>query len=237
MKKIIGVVALILALSMGVMVTSAQDTLTLGEAIIGNLSPETTQVEYTYTATEGEILVIELLAVDFSVFSDLQIIVNDPSGVELFRDETFGVGASYLQATEDGEYTIIAARGEYAAEDGAGEYYLRLLNPTELVAGEPVTQDKKQGETFYYMYSADADVNLTFVRDGSIPLSVTVNEFSEYSAGDLSTLATLAGSFLTRGSLGVIPGGETYIVIVAEELFFFGSDSDMSTFVLGLEAN
>lgn len=235
MKKIIGVVALLLAVALGAMITSAQENLPLGEPIIGELSATTTQVEYTYTATEGEILVIELLAVDFSVFSDLKLIINDPSGVEIINDETFGVSSNYIQFAESGDYTIIAARGEYASEDAAGEYFLRAVNPTELVTGEPVTQDLKKNGSFYYVYTGADDANLTFVRDGDIPLNVTVNTLSEFSPGSLSILATLGGSFVTRGSLGVIPGGETYIIVVEEELFFFGSDSDMSTFVLGLE--
>src|SRR5215213_2322292 len=96
------IAALILALAaFGV---QAQDTITAGKAVEGELTESEFAVEYTYTGKAEDVLVITLKPEDsLGELNNPAIIVRDSSGTDLVRYDGYGTTTIVTMLPEDGD--------------------------------------------------------------------------------------------------------------------------------------
>ena len=234
LKKLsLGIVsALILALAaFGV---QAQDAIAAGDTVTGELTEDTFAVEYTYEGTADEVVVITLAPADvLGELNNPAIVLRDASGTDLLRYDGYGTSTVVALLPEDGEYTIVATRTDDEAGTSIGEYTLTVTAPQELAAGDSVDMELSSEETNYFVYRGDGDFVLSYVREGEYAPEFTVNTLdTEITPGSLDTVATVGGKLATQGSVGVIPGGEIYVVKVGQALFDFYFDTVDATYTL-----
>lgn len=81
-----------------------------------------------------------------------------------------------------------------------------------------------QEEKNYFVYRGDADFVLSYLRDGDFTPEFTINAVetkSEYFMGQLNPVAVVSSKLVTQGAVGVIPGGQIYVVKVGLSLSTF----------------
>jgi hypothetical protein len=196
---------------------SAQETLVAGETVTGTLDGSNETLALNYAGTEGEIVIITYDYTDEDLYVDPLISITGPSGTVLATFEDFNYSPVIYQLPVGGDYEITFKQPD---ADTEGEVNITLTNPTALELDAPVTAERKSTDQTYYVYSGDADFNVVYAQDGSLPFSVTVNTFSEFTSGSVFEGATISGELVTQGSVGTIPGGTTYIIIVKEGFYF-----------------
>jgi hypothetical protein len=221
-KLTLGIVSALM-LGLAAFGVQAQDAVTAGEPVTGELTEDAFAVEYLYNGTTDEVIVITLSPTD--VLGDLNnpaIIVRDAGGAELLRYDGYGTSTVVLALPESGEYTIVATRTDDAAGTSVGEYTLTVTSPQELAAGDSADMTLTSEETNYFVYRGDADFTLSYTRDGEYAPEVTVNTLdTDVTPGSLDTVATVGGKLVTEGSIGVIPGQNIYVIKVGQALFDF----------------
>jgi hypothetical protein len=234
LKKLTLGFVFVFIMSLAAFSVQAQDAITAGEPVTGELTEDTFAVEYTYEGTADEVVVITLAPVD--VLGDLNnpaIIVNDPDGNELLRYDGYGKSTVVVQLPADGTYTIVATRTDDKAGTSVGEYTLTVVQPQELAAGDSVDEKVASDETQYYVYRGDADFVLSYAREGEYAPEFTVNTIdTEITVGSLDTVATVGGKLATQGAVGIIPGGNVYVIKVGQALFDFYFDAVDATYTL-----
>jgi len=236
LKKLsLGIVSALI-LGLGAFGAQAQDAIEAGDTVTGELTDDAFAVEYTYEGTEDEVVVITLAPVDLlAELNNPAIIVRDENGDDLLRYDGYGSSTVVVLLPEDGEYTIVATRTDDAAGTSIGEYTLTVTAPDELEAGDSVDDELTSEDTMYYVYRGDADFVLSYVREGEYAPEFTVNTLdTDITIDSLVTMATFGGKLATQGSVGVIPGGEIYVIKVGQARFDFYFDTVEARFTLQL---
>lgn len=213
--------ALILALAaFGV---QAQDAIAIADTVTGELTEDNFAVEYTYNGKKDEVVVIEMIRSDLTnELSNPALILRDQNGDDLVRYDGYSTVTIIALLPEDGEYTIVATRTDDAAGTSVGEYTLSVLNPAELEANDSVDMAITSEEIDYFVYRGDADFVLSYVREGEYGPEFSVNTIdTEILPGQLSVVAAIRGKVATQGSVGIIPGGEVYVIRVGRSLLSF----------------
>jgi hypothetical protein len=231
MKKIrvmLMVLALMLVAVAGV---QAQDSLEPGTPVEGAITADTSEVVYSYDATAGEVVVLQLFPVDILAdYDEPMIVIQDADGNELMRRESFGNTTAVWEFAEEGTYTIIASRAD---EDSVGEYTLTLINPQELAMGDMVEGTTDNDTDVYYMYRGDEDFIVYFTRDGDFAPEVSINSIdTDITPGSLDTTGIMGGSGVTEGAIGVFSGGETHVIKLGEALFDFNFGTSTTDYLL-----
>lgn len=231
-RVILLLMALLLATVAGV---QAQDALEAGVAAEGTISEETTEVAYTYSAAAGEVVVLQLFPVDILAdYDEPMIVIQDDSGTELMRRESFGNTTAVWQFEEEGTYTIIASRAD---EDSAGDYTLTLINPQELAMGDVVEGTTDNDTDVYFVYRGDDPFVVYFARDGDFAPEVTVNSIdTDITPGSLDVNGVMGGGSLTEGAIGIFSGGETHVIKLGEALFDFSFGTTEADYLLEIIA-
>lgn len=208
-----------------------------GDTVEGEITNATFEVPYLFEGKAGDIVVIVLTPGEEQYdFSQPQVILLDSSGALLGDGSGFTNALLFTELPADGKYTILATRADGRTGTSVGTYTLSLFNPTPLVPGEPVSGSVTSETTAYFTISDFAEFTLTYEKTaGDFAPSIQVQTYDEFE--DLSSVATLEGSLLTRGSLGVAGDAAiNYLVKVTSEFFFFSFEETTADFTLTLEA-
>ncbi len=208
---------LVMSLSAVWPVAAQEDKLTPGEPITGNVTNDAPEVRYALDAPAEAVLAIEVIPVDLTADYDRpRIILQDSSGAELVRRDSFGRTALFWQVPEDGTYMIIVSRAD---ELSVGEFtlipsILEVLTPGQVVEGRVSTEDRA-----YFAYNDAADFRLRVTREGGYVPQFSVNQIDErITPGSLDTLLFMGGDFMTDGELGTVPGGALYVLTIQPAL-------------------
>jgi hypothetical protein len=168
---------LLVTLLLVVIQAQALDALELGGSAEGEITDDATEVTYTLTAAEGDIVLIEMRrAADSDLFSTA-LIVEEPGGDEIIntlQGSSNDVTVAAFVAESAGDYTVTATRGEFSSS--TGEYVIRAMNLEMLEAGNTV-RGNVNNETLdqYYALPADSEVSLSYVQtDGQYFLSFRI---------------------------------------------------------------
>ncbi len=151
-------VVLILIVSMTVF---AQDTIDIGDTVEDTL-PQGERLDYTFTASEGDALVISLVSDEF----DAYLYLLDADGGELARNDDGGDGLNSLInfiVPEDGEYIIQAAS---FSDGGTGAFEL-TLSTVELILisyGDVIEGDGSIPTANYTFTGEEGDVIVANLR-------------------------------------------------------------------------
>lgn len=243
-KKLTLGMLFVFALSLAAFGVQAQDAITLDEPVQGELTEDAFAVEYTYKGAADDVLVITLAPVDvFGELNNPALIVRGPSGDELLRYDGFGTSTIVTLLPEDGTYTIVATRTDDAEGTSVGEYTLSVIQPGEIALGDTSEMSITSEQTVYYVYRGEDPFTLSYVRtEGVGGEDVFAPEFTintidtEISPGTLDTVATVGGPLASQGMVGVIPGGDVYIIKVGQALFDFYFDTLETTYTITIEA-
>jgi hypothetical protein len=223
MKRVV-LVAAIFLLSITAFTASAQEAITYGQTVNGEITNEVYSIDYTFKGGEGDILVIEMVGVDpFEGFSDPEMVLTDPDGTVLANTEDMfqffgGYGETYLavELPATGIYALTATRTDGAEGEGVGLFTLTINSPTPLEAGKPYTGTvSSEGRYDFYVYTGDAKFSIEYTKtDGGYWPEVSVDTIDD--EGSLQGQAYLVGDAITSGSIGVFRGGRTYFVFVGQ---------------------
>ncbi|MFZ4816436.1 MAG: PPC domain-containing protein [Phototrophicaceae bacterium] len=141
----------------------------LGEAINGTLSLTAPELRYTFAAEAGVEASISLSAESF----DTYLIVLDPNGDEVLRDDDGGNGTNSLISNyrfdENGDYTIVATSYSYGSGGTTGVFgdFTLLVDSFEsefIELGETVNASLDLGIA-NYSFEAAAGTEVTIVLD------------------------------------------------------------------------
>ena len=204
-------------------VAAAQEPLTAGEPVEGEITDSIFTVEYSYKGSADEVIRVILDPVD--VLSDLRqpsLILLDPSGKELVRYDSYGTTEIFWNLPADGTYTIIATRTDDAESDDTGNYTLVVESLETLELNAAVERVFNEGDSVYFIYRSEADFDVRYTRDGSYVLQISVNQInSDIVEGTLDAYGVALGKSLTKATFGTFAGGEMYVIGVEEPLFNF----------------
>lgn len=229
MKKAI----LVLLLAFGVVFfVQAQEALTDGVGVEGEITNDTPAVNYSYEGEANQVLVVELKPADvFGDYDRPKIVVIAPDGSEVVAYDGFGTTRVVVELPADGTYTITITRED---EESVGKYTVTASKPVTLALGEAVQGTITNEEIKYYVYRGDADFNVSFVRSGEFAPEISVNKLAEYLEGTLDSVGGAYG--VSKAEIGTFDGGSLYIIKVAEALFDFNFSTVTAEYSLTLTA-
>jgi hypothetical protein len=163
----------------------AQDgsTLTFDETVTGEITNDTTEVQYTFEGTAGDIITVNMSAEPGTLDSYLELIA--PDGTQLLTADDYAgslnsqIGPYTL--AESGTYTVVATRccgGGGGGTTGAYELVLRQAEVAPLTIGATVTASlsDEQPSTFFSV-EGDSQTVLTLEAEtveGDTPFLVEV---------------------------------------------------------------
>ena len=219
-----------------VLPVQAQQSLTYGEAVTGEITDDVPEQVYTFFGKANEVVVIGMDAVD--VLADLDrmmLILRDPAGQTLVERDSFSGPVIFAELPSDGTYTVIATRPE--DDDSVGEFTLvaGLVPEVELGASLSDTVTTEAGD-HYYLYRGEGDFFLNYTKEaGDFAPEVSVNVIDvERGEGQLDVVGVLGGKFVQRGSMGMFPGSELYIIRLGEASFSFSFGELTATYMIEL---
>lgn len=236
-------IALILALVIagGSAVVHAQGSaLHYGDVVDGEITNEAFEVEYTFTGSANDVVIIRMWAEGF------ENVVNEPAlALATADNEVLGstadhisIAAATLVATlpSDGDYKILATRVDGSAGDSVGAYKLSVLKPELLTPGQPVTGSISSEDVAHYLIDAEGPFVLTYQRTGgAYSPEISINVISDI--GETESQAVLSGGIMRGGSLDIDPGGPgQFIVILQEALWDFNFEVVSAEFTLTLDS-
>lgn len=241
MKKYVAILMTFVATMLLTLPVHAQtNTIVYGDIVTGEITDTEFEIEYTFEASAGDVVVIEMTAVD--PLGDL----NSPELVLLGTDnrvltdtaDAFNLSSTVL-ATElptDGTYTIIAGRRDGRAGDSVGEFTLELILPDALTVESTTTGFvSSEGRSQYFLAQSESLFSVFYEKtDGEMSPEISVNILDEDSGG-LEAVATMQGDLLSLGTLGVFSANTTYVVAVGEALFDFNFREVTTDFTLQLQ--
>lgn len=233
MKKMF-LISLVLALLVIVAPSLAQDELSAGVPVSGELTAEVAEIAFTYSGSEGEVIVMELYPVDILAdYDQPSIILQDSSGNELMRRDGYGETEAVWQLPADDTYTIIASRAD---DTSVGEFTLTVKKPTPLAINEGVSGTLNSEEPpVYFLYDGVDNFALSVVINGDYSPQVTIATINtEYVPGTLDEVGYLGGATLTKGSIGTFEGGQIYVIVLDRALLSFYFNEVTSDFDLSL---
>jgi hypothetical protein len=215
-KRIVMSFVLLGLLVAGVL-AQAQDAtpLELGEIGEGELTSTGLEISYTITAAEGDFILVEMRSATDSGLYSPALRVLDAEGDELAdsTDEiTSRVSRVAFVAPADGDYTVVATRGEYSSDTGT--FLVRAMMLETLESGTTVSSNVSN-ETYdsYYAIPSDTVLDLAYVQtDGDyIP---TFQVALVDGDGVLRTIAT-AGALSGIGLSASLETDDDYTYVVA----------------------
>jgi hypothetical protein len=215
-------------------------TLPLNEWVEGSVSPTEFEIPYTFSATAGELILIEMYdnAADYSV--DPKLILSDSSGTQLAEDDdTVGLGAVIVfEVPADGEYSLLATTAFGADGTDEGTYIIRASQVTPLEVGSTIETtiyaEDSENVPVVSVIRPEADVTLAFSftqepSDLYVSLSLEAEPVDEFDFGntvfELSETSGLSGATLNAP----LTAGETYLFVVQKAPFSFSFDTTEST--------
>lgn len=140
MKQLLMVLVLVLSMVV-VMPVVAQDgtsAIAYGEVVTGEITNQTFEKLYTFEGVEGDVVVIELKAAEYSFDAYLYLTTADNETIA-YNDDADGLDSRIVMLLpSDGTYTIIASRNGGRTGSGEGGFTLTLNKLDLLGLDSPV---------------------------------------------------------------------------------------------------
>lgn len=179
MNHIRTVLVVLLLLVVGLVVVQAQETITFGTTVAGELSSGEAVV-YRFEAKAGDRIIITMRSEDF----DAYLYLRDSSGADLISDDDSGGNTdSQIRGFEipaNGVYTILA---DSFSDTASGSFTLTLdtFNSVDAVLGEPTraTFDAENNE-FYFAFDGQGGQIVDIVVDSGNVLDTRMELVSPY---------------------------------------------------------
>lgn len=177
MVKRLAVLMMVVMLFGVVFGVQAQDSFAVGESVEGEISDSETEVTYTLSVSEGQIVVVEMRRAEDSDLYGTALKITDPAGDDIYNNSsevTDEITVAAFRAGAGGDYTVVATRGEFSSSTGA--FIMRAIAIEELGDGSSMegTVDKESGNN-YYALPADQAVSVSYQhRNGSSYLDFDV---------------------------------------------------------------
>ncbi|GAB1420250.1 hypothetical protein MASR2M15_03390 [Anaerolineales bacterium] len=238
-KRLSLILILILALAVSAGLVSAQEELVAGTPLTGEISNQTFELEYSYSGTEGEVIVIELRPVE--EFGDLDypeiLLLDSENTVINSTVDHFDYGEATLIAKmpATGTYTVLATRQDGRSGDSVGQFTIQVIEPTLLsedVTSNSITND---AGSQYYLANFDKSYSLIYLKKaGDFGPEVVAGALNETEGQINDEEFVLSGERMSLGSIGIFDAGVDYIVIVRAPLFSFYFDAVSADYELNL---
>ncbi len=203
------------------------------QPVQGEITEARNEIVYTFNAQANDVIVAEMRSLDRNLNNKLfapVLVLVAPNGTTLV-DTTAAVYTDdallIAELPASGTYTLNATRE--TGTDATGGFELMLRRVPELSATGTITSTAL-GQ--YYVVRAESDWRLAYHHDeGDFQPEVTVQRLNpEY--GGLEQLAAVHGAGLRDAVLGTFPGGETYIVLLRQNLFDYYADPVWASYTL-----
>jgi len=238
--KYFALVIALLALSLTPALVNAQDEtsplIEYGQTVTGEITNKEFEVEYRFTGTTGDVIIIEMKPVD--TMGDLtspEIVVLDTDYNVLWTADAYGDTTLSAMLPYDGDYTIFATRYGGRTGDSVGEYTLTLSNAPVLEVGVPVEGEISGEEVVYYaINTAGGAFTINYEkRGGELFPEVTFNVLNE---GELEQTAALTGT-IAAGSLGIDPSilaSDTFLLSIHKGVWDWSSSENTAAYEITL---
>ncbi len=191
------------------------------------------EVFYDLKATAGELIIFELVATndDTELTSPEMVLYDAENNVVADTLRSFGFRGATLAVImpQTGGYQLIVTRDDGRMGEDQGEYRLQMIQPVELVTDAAVDGTVQNNSLInYYTTKQDGpfSVEYSFAEGDLRPL------FNAYrvSENGLALVATLEGSELASGAIGLAPTvQETYVFTVGDSPFAYNAADDIET--------
>lgn len=245
-RKVSTLVAVFVML-VGVSVTLAQDdasddVLEPGETVTGEITNRQYEVEYRYEASAGDVLAAQLIPDDaYDGLSNPSVIMlNTQNQVVASVEASLNAATLFYDVPSDATYTIIATRAEGRTGSAQGTYALTVDTVPVLVPGDQVEATAANDAPQFYAIRPASAFDVTYRRQGGgeFTPSVSINVLAEEYISDtnLTSIASMKGGSLARGTIGVNPTDTLYIVEVGEALFDISISKKTVSFTLSISA-
>lgn len=236
--KRFSILFMIVFLLIPVAMVNAQEALEVGTVLTGDITNSAFEVEYTFTGTAGDVVIINMPTKDEDGYSnDLsgQIILLDSSNsviADTANDYNFDV-ALVTQLPADDDYIVIVTREDGRSGDTEGNYALELIVPEVIGMGDSVTGAvSSEGNAAYYVVNSEADFVLLYGKSaGDFDPEISISTLNEGNS-DLEDYAAVNGQ-LSRAAMGDMDAG-IYIVKVAEGFFSYYFDEVTADFEISV---
>lgn len=219
-KSVFLIVCLVLVAAFATTVVRAQaEPIEYGETVTGELANNNFEFEYTFKGSEGDIIIIDMRATDFSNdVDDPQIDLLDSEGnlVLSTADQwVFNWVRMGLMLPADDDYTIIATRKGGRGGSSVGEFQLTLMVPPvltldEIVAGSLVSDDPVS----FYAVMLDEAFDVAYARTGGdMAPEIKVSQ-ADPRTGEIRAVGRITGEAVSFGMLGTFEPDTVYFVEV-----------------------
>jgi hypothetical protein len=219
---------------------NAQESISYGDVIEGEITDREYEIEYTFEAAEGDLVVVEMRRADTdSELYNADVIVLNPDG-DIVADTTDYYGSNGAQAVvlfeaEDGEYTILATRDGGRGGDEEGNFTLRLLLVDELTAKPVEGEMGTDALDAYYAIRAEGNVDVTYTwLSGNYAPLMQVRPVEELGYPSDQT-ASVSGTLLNTATINLVgEDGQLLLVSVIGDPIDYLFDDVEATFEIGL---
>lgn len=215
----------------------AQETIEVGQVVVGELTTDVFELTYTFAGEEGQVVVITADPVDpLGDLNDTILKLRDASGTVLVdTTEAFSFGSSILavQLPATGTYTVTVTRENGAEGTSVGEFNLVVTSAAPITVDSPVTNSiSSEGHDQYYVVNGDADFSLSYTKSAGDFFPDVVVYTIDTTDGSLDEAGILSGNTFSIGTLGYFTANTLYVVTVRERLFDFNFDEVTADYTL-----
>jgi len=213
------------------------NTITYGETLVGEISNREFEIEYRFTGSAGDVIVLEMQPAE--VLGDLDhpvIMVLDTDYTPLWDAGSYGSAVLAAVLPYDGEYVILATRSDGRAGDSVGEYTLTLSNlpviePGALIEGEV----SSEGVVYHAVDATAGPFSINYQKtSGEFFPEILVNDISE---AELDEIASMSGTFVSA-TMTIDPAyvsGDVLVISLHEGLWDWNFDEVTATYTLTIE--
>ncbi|MBI5930585.1 MAG: hypothetical protein HY862_14855 [Chloroflexi bacterium] len=245
MRKLCITIILFMLLFMALpSIAFAQDdglkTIAYGETVTGEVTSREFEIDYVFGGKAKDVIAVFLVR-DTSIgdLSSPAIILLDADYNVLSSNDGYGSVTLIYELPSDGEYHLLATRNGGRAGSSIGGFEMTLLNPAELLPGEPFEASIGRDEKEYFLVRTEGDFSLTYeYLSGTYTPRVNVSIIDQ-ETGELLVIAALEGLRLGSGQLNVDTtelDTSSYIVFVGSPSTYYYVPSDaVGSFSLLLE--
>jgi len=239
-KRLIVVILALLALLSMTALVNAQESISYGDVIEGEITDREYEIEYSFEAEKGDLVVVEMRRADTdSELYNADLIVLNPDG-DVIADTTDYYGSNGAQAVvlfeaESGEYTILATRDGGRGGDEEGNFLLRLLLVDELTAKPQEGFISNDDLDAYYAIRAEGNVDVTYTwLDGNYAPLFEVRPVDELGFPS-DQWGSVSGTLVNSATfnLAADDGQLMLVAVTANPIDYFFSDVE-ATFEVGL---
>jgi hypothetical protein len=240
MKKLILVLLLLTMIpALAYAQSGDSNTIKYGEIVEGELTNIDFDQEYTFEGSEGDVVIVRLIADENADFDPLLYLATSDNEILAQNDDFSGYNARIIyRLPDDGEYMIVATRLGERTGYGSGAYELALEDAqiSELgVTIEGVVQSDELTAAHVFVPEADGiyDIEYNQVRGGFYPTFVvqTIPDDATY----YEEVASISGIEVLGGTVRVpLKADQIYILTFQENYYSYSETSTQAVYTINI---